>query len=352
MIWFVKRDRALETFAEAIRPELAALRTPPPSAELRDRILADRATGARVILPAERTLRRPMAPYLLAAVLVVAAVLALPFYRQTKDDARDAEPTSPLSYLGGGGVARAQEPPPIEWRLPAALPARAERVHAGTLEYLRSWSDSSGRVVRRATSVLTVSAETAATIPAWRVVEIGRDSVAGGTTAETLLVAQRDLRLLARAVHVRPYRKWNGINIQQRLTGDSVNGRMTLDDVQGMRRIARRLPPAYAPYVADLFSPIYLAAVPLDRQWTGRVMVLGWAVVPKDVFYPVELRVTGEQLLTVPAGRFDCWTLSIRYPGGVLESWIRKSDGIALRVVERRRNGHERVVTLVREAGL
>ena len=351
MIWFSKRDRALKVFAEAIRPELGALRTPPASPELRDRILTDRATGARVILPTERAARRPVTRYFLAAVLVIAALLALPLSREMRDETRDAQPAMLLSYFGG--VARAEEAPVVEPRVPPAVPVQAERVHAGTLEYLRVWNDSSGRVTKRSTRLLSVSGDTANGIAAWRVVESARDSVAGGSaTAETLLVAQRDLRLLARAVHVRPYRRWNGINIQQRIAGDSVNGRMTLDDVPGRRLIARRLSHTYAPYVADVFAPIYLAAVPLHPQWEGRVAVLGWAVVPNDVFLPVELRVTGEERAEVPAGRFDCWRLTVSYSGGAFDYWVRKSDGIAVRTVENQRDGLRRVVTLVRETGM
>src|SRR5262249_25693727 len=193
--------------------------------------------------------------------------------------------------------------------LSPAVPIRAERVRARRLEYLRVWSDSQGRVVKSAKSRLSVAADSVSGTSAWRVVESVRDSGGGerGTTAETVFVAQRDLRLLARAVHVRPYRRWNGINIRQRLTGDSVLGRMTLDDVDGMRPIARRLPPAYAPYLADAFAPVYLSAVPLDRQWEGRVTLLGWAVVPNDVLLPVELRVTGDELVDVPAGGGSWW---------------------------------------------
>src|SRR4029078_13270904 len=55
MNWLGQRDRALEAFAEAIRPELMDLRTPAASAELRERTLADRAAGARVILPVDAT---------------------------------------------------------------------------------------------------------------------------------------------------------------------------------------------------------------------------------------------------------------------------------------------------------
>ena len=348
MIWFAKRDRSLDAFAEAIRPELNALRAPRASSALRDRIIADRAAGVRVILPTGSGARRTMPRYLVAAALVIAALLAFPFYRDSRDVALDDQPATLLSYFGS--VARAQEPAPSVPALPPAFPVHAERVHAGTLEYSRVWNDSSGRVVKRANGVLSVSADSVSGTPAWRVVENAtRDSSAiESITAETLFVARNDLRLLARAVHMRPYRRWNGINIQQRIIGDSVSGRMTLDDVKGRRLIERRLSRAYAPYLADVFAPVYLSALPLNRRWQGSVTLLGWAVVPNDVRLPVELRVTGEETISVPAGRFDCWKLDVSYSGGRFDYWVRKSDGIGVRADERLPDGGHRVVTLVR----
>jgi hypothetical protein len=128
---------------------------------------------------------------------------------------------------------------------------------------------------------------------------------------------------------------------------------MTQDDIDGMRPIARRLPSVYAPYLSDAFAPVYLAAVPLSAHWQGSVTLLGWAVIPKDVLRPVELRVTGEERVRVPAGTFDCWRMTISHSGGVIDYWVRKSDGIAVRLVERNApGGGERVVTLVSETGM
>jgi hypothetical protein len=343
MMWFRKDD----AFAEAIRPELSALRTPPASPELRERILRDRAVGMRIILPADGGAPRTIARYVIAAVLVVAAVLALPFYHATRNDARnetrDVQPTTMSSFLGG--VVGAQEAPSIVPNLPPALPAHPERVRAGSLDYSRVWRDSANRVVRRVNEALAIATRDSA----WRIVEIARDS--SSTFVETLFVAKRDLRLLARSVHVRPYRKWNGINIEQRFNGDSVNGQMTLDDVSGMRPIARRLPPASGPYIADALVPVYFASVPLATSWQGRVAALGWAVVPNDVFTMVDLRVTGEEDVQVPAGRFSCWKMVVHHSGGSLDFWVRKSDRIVVRVLERQENGGSRELALVRDGG-
>jgi hypothetical protein len=352
MNWFGQRDRALEAFAEAIRPELMDLRTPAASAELRERTLADRAAGARVILPVEATASGSVRRYVIAAVAVLVGVLVLPLYRSSRNDTRDAQPVASLSFLGN--VAHAEQTSSTP-RLPAAFPIHAERIRAGTLRYRRVYNDSTERVAKTVESALSVAADSSQGTPAWRVVRLDRESFAGGSviSAETLLVRRSDLGLITRAVHVRPYRRWKGIKIEQRVIGDSVSGGMTLDDVSGMRPIARRLPSAYAPFLSDAFAPVYLAAVPLSAQWKGSVTVLGWAVIPKDVLHPVELRVIGEERVRVPAGTFDCWRMTVNYFGGVFDYWVRKSDGVAVRTVEQKgSSGGERTVTLVGESGM
>lgn len=354
MIWFGggRQDRALDAFAEAIRPELEALRVPSPTATLRERILADRAAGARVILPEARELGRPVVRYLLAAVGVIIALLVVPMHRAVRREPSDERLATLFSFFGE--VARAEQSPESRPRLPAALPVHPERLRAGTLEYLRVSNDSRNRVTKRAESVFTLAPDSTTGVAAWRIVVTERDPVSGAETkAESLLVRRDDLRLLSRAIHVRPYRRWNGINIQQRVTKDSVNGRMTLDDVKGMRPIARRLPAAFAPYISDAFAPVYFASVPLDARWQGSFTLLGWAVVPNDVLYPVELRVAGAERVQVPAGTFECWKLAIRYSGDSLDYWVRKSDGIAVRAIARSsRSGEQRTVTLIREKGV
>src|ERR1051326_4233133 len=65
----------VQDFLEGIRPELEALPTPAPTAELKARILASRAAGVRTILPAPSEPRR--FPARLAIGSAIVAVLAL-----------------------------------------------------------------------------------------------------------------------------------------------------------------------------------------------------------------------------------------------------------------------------------
>src|SRR5690348_15205707 len=203
MTWFSKQGSDPNAFAEAIQPELRALRTPPATRELFDRIIADRRAGARVILPVGRIAHPAALRYAVAAMIVVGALLALPVYRARQPAMRDVQPASQFFYFGE--VARAAESP-AEQRLPAAIPAHPERVRPGALEYLRVWEDSTARVTKKVSSLLTVTVDGTS----WRVASVWREltSEPQTITAETLLVAQRNLRLLTRVVHVRPYRRW------------------------------------------------------------------------------------------------------------------------------------------------
>jgi len=353
MSWFPGFGRQLDAFADAIRPELAGFDAPAPSSDLRDRILRDRAAGARVILPADRAVRSSVLRRVAAAAALVAAALAIPLYRATRDRSPEARPIALFSFIGG--VAHAEQPAGAP-RLPAVVVEHPERLQPQSLVYRRELRDTADRVTKVVESRLSVTADTTHGVAVWRLVSSATSvgAAAPETKTETLFVDRRDLRLHARAVHVRPYRRWQGIQIQQRMSGDSVNGRMTLDDVHGMRRIARRLPADYAPYLSDVLAPVYFSTVSLDARWRGSLTLLGWAVVPMDVLHPVELRVTGEERVHVPAGTFDCWKIAIRHGAGGLDYWVRKSDGVAVQAVNDydASAGGRWVVTLVRENGM
>jgi hypothetical protein len=211
--------------------------------------------------------------------------------------------------------------------------------------------------VSESRDTLVVAAADVEGTPAWQVVSSRHEVVASQrrTEAETLYVARADLRVLRRAVHESPYRRFARINVVQHFRGDSVTGRMTTDgpSIGAGRAIARRLAPELAPYLTGAFAPAALMAAPLSATWSGSISLLGWAVIPRDVFVPVELRVEGEERITVPAGTFDCWRLSIRFGGQEVTYWVRKSDGLGVRVFDRRdgpaTESRETVLTRVSE---
>ena len=326
------RRRGLREFAEAIQPELRALPTPEPDDALLQRILASREAGARVILPEPSAERRPIGR-VVAAVAVVAAILLVivPVVRRTTTPSTDV--TSVSSFFGPAAFAQV--------RATALAPMRSTRPNAikpAVLEYVRQLRDSTGKATSALTATISITPEDLGGRPAWRVTTLDhqvtgtRQSVA----VETVYVARADLRLLHRAVHVAPYSRFQRINIRQQFPGDSVTGRMTTDgpSIGAGRSIAHALPQQYGPYVSDAMAPLLLMSVPLSAQWQGSAALLGWAVRPNDVFVPIALRVVGEERVRVPAGVFDCWRLSIEYGGRRIGYWVRKSDGLGVRLYD------------------
>lgn len=334
-LFFWRRTR-LREFAEAIKPELRATSTPELDDALLRRILVSREAGTRIILPEVAERRRPVARLVVAGVVAAALLLVvLPIVRRTSSSPDDLSSVS--SFLSSAAFAQipkggnTPELPPVQLTRPGAM-------RPLTLELARHLRDSSGKIASELTATISVVADDVEGTPAWRMTASSRDVTAGQQrlSVETTYVARTNLRLLRRAVHVSPYRRFGRINIRQEFRGDSVSGRMTTDapSIGEGRPIARRLPPQFAPYLSEAMAPLLLMPAPLSAGWTGSASMLGWAVIPRDFFVPVELRVEGEERVHVPAGEFDCWRLSIRFAGRQINYWARKSDGLGVRVYD------------------
>jgi len=335
----------LEQWAEAIQPELAAWQAPPPRAEVLERILESRARGARVVLPevappAPRSWVRAAVPAALVALLLL---LAIPFLR------------SPDSLIGDERAATEWLPMPVALaqttvsRAPVIEFANVGRLRPVTLEYARSWRDSAQQEVARTTTVVMLQKTSG---PAWLLVS--RSSGVRGERAlqsvDSVTLARADLRLLRRTAFVAPYGRYDDIRITQEFRGDSIRGQMIATRsgaVAARRPIARLLGPESEPYIAGAFGPVLLGAIALDAGWRGKASLVGWAVRDDDVTMPIELRVVGEGVVTVPAGRFDCWQLEVRFGGSTLLAWVRKTDGVSVRSVEREVAGVTRETVLV-----
>jgi hypothetical protein len=251
------------------------------------------------------------------------------------------------AYRSGAGlfasVAVAQTSPGTP--LPAAIRPRADRVRPLRAEYEQRIIAADGRARADGSGALEVAAVEMDGFDTWRVGSAWRyrDRVA----AETAYVARSDLRLHARVAHVAPYLRYRFITVRQRMWGDTVVGWMHTDRGFG-RPIRRYLPPAARPYAPDVLAPVLLTAVPLDTAWAGSLSLLGWAVVDGDVFSRLGLRVTGAERVTVPAGTFDCWRLAVTAGGRTVTHWVRKSDGLGVKVHEPRAGGGAREVVLTR----
>jgi hypothetical protein len=194
--------------------------------------------------------------------------------------------------------------PPAAPGAPPVVGIDGAALSARRYEYRIQYVDTSGRVTPDGDGVVSLTEAQYNGVPSWLVTHVARMTASSGqqrATAETLHVTRKDLRLLSRAVHESPYRRYSQITIRQRFVGDSVVGEMSTDG--GVRRpIARQLPMAFGPYISDALAPLGLVGVGLSPDWRGSLSIIGWAVVPNDLFYPVTLRVVGEEKLSTSHG--------------------------------------------------
>jgi hypothetical protein len=295
-----------------------------------------------------------------AALAAALLVVLLPFRRSSVPDPNTGDVATSLNRLTPEWLSMAivfaqtdsgHDGPSV----PLIRFTHVDRLRPRSLEYQRTWHDSLGRETGRVAATVTLAADSVNDVPAWRLVSRNSGNRNGRAllTVDSVFVSRNELRLLRRTAVEQPYSRYDEIRIVQTYRGDSVVGRMNVkgaDATPTGRPIARRLPATSRPYIVDAFAPVLLGAVDLDRTWAARASMVGWAVVDHDVLMPVELRVEGDEKLLVPAGRFDCWRIGIRYSGRTMSYWARKSDGVGVRTLEQDpRTRAKREVVLVRE---
>jgi len=351
MIRFNRRRKAIDDFIDGIRPELLAMPTPQPTDALRARIIASRAGGVRHILPAPEIPPRSVGLTIALSLAASLVVLLIPIGLHRSASVGD-DIASPGAF---GQVAFAQAPRRGDHPTLAPVRATGARLRPLTAEFERRVIDSAGRPTGTSQISLEVSASSSAGDAAWRVVSVTRNQPpTSSVDVESVYVARADLHLLQRSIHVSPYHRFQRINVAQRFEGDSVTGRMTTEgpSIGAGRAFARELPRSFGPFMSERVAPVFLMGVPLGRDWRGSASLLGWAVRDDDVSLPIELRVESDEAITVPAGRFDCWRLSIRFSGRQIHYWARKIDGLGVRVLDdtdaKTRGTREIVLTRIR----
>ncbi|HET8712760.1 MAG TPA: hypothetical protein VFM23_03660 [Gemmatimonadales bacterium] len=76
---------------------------------------------------------------------------------------------------------------------------------------------------------------------------------------------------------------------------------------------------------------VLLGAFPLARRWSGSLYQVGYITqVPQRSNAPIDLRVVGTDRVTVPAGTFDCWRLTVEthlWRGERETFWVSRDDG-------------------------
>jgi hypothetical protein len=320
--------------------------TPEPNPQLRARILASRAAGTRIVLPAKGVAPPRRARWAVAAIAATAAALAIgllgrwpaPGPQDGPVIGRDAYAELLRGTLLWPSPGAAQESPAThqgpKYALIVASGLAVSRLQAGTWTYeARTTTDE---VLTQTTGRIRVSLRRGSDEgrAVW-VTHSAREGRQGwGGFPDTTYLDPVTLRPLKHTV----YGYKNRIRILQRFSSDS-----------GWEAIDRSGPPPRSsrsevalPFSRDVAFVtnwflydlrIIAPTLALTRGWRGSLYQVWWLSFPDrfDAFVPVDLKVVGRDRLTVPAGTFECWRLEVqttrvRHPER-FRMWIARDQG-------------------------
>lgn len=331
------RCRGTVAFARGLGASLREVEPPRAPAHLMERVRHERASGARIILPSmdERAVaRRPVwLPTATVAVIAIATAATLARFgagTPAGDSAR-APATEPVPTMHGMlmsvgillSIANAQTPPAASRAIPSISGINGDSIQPLRMEYELTYI-AKGRRLTPERGFTTVERATVAGGPALRIASGWRGHDLD--RPETTYVERRSLAPLSRvARNIGPSR----YVVTQRFTSDSLTGLIV--SATSTHAIARALPAGAGPLlVGDAMALVLFQGVRLDRAWKGSAAIVGWGSAQADLLYPIELRVTGEESVAVPAGTFACWTIDVTAGRRTQRVWVRKSDQLAV----------------------
>jgi len=281
---------------------------PEAASELRERILMSRAGGRRVDLPVDRT-----APWRLRLLIAAAAVVAIVAIADRVQQGRDGPQEGGqglYSHLFGGGpwspsVGAAQEASKVPTlpRYPLIVDFDPSGVVGGTWTY-ETWTTTDDIITGKTGSItMSASAVLLEGTTAWLVT-----TARGANVGDSLFVSRETLRPLRHTINGPKSR----FHVVQRYSADSVHE--TIDWMgpnERHLRSAARLPGIReAPLLTYIDLNLLAQALPLDRDWSGSVYVVGLISLGTR-FFPIDVRVIGRDRVAVPAGTFDCWKVAV-----------------------------------------
>src|SRR5689334_6262539 len=282
-------------FTQRLSNAVATAPAPAPSETILARALADRARGERFIVGDAVTARTETSgPTAARKLILAAASIAIAAAAIGQLRGRDFRGANEL--LLAGLVPRSAE----AGQGGTAGGALTHRLRAMTTTFQRRMIDSAtGRPTDWGVLDVSITPGEGGTWQlgsVWRGLEHTPDMQGARVWAETVTVADQSLVPSRRTVHVTPYRRWDGILIEQSFRNDSVVGQMSLDNDPTRRPIARDLRSARNRLIAsDVLSPFWLMGVPLVMGTEVDARILGWSVVQNDVLAPLNMKVVGSE---------------------------------------------------------
>ena len=311
--------------------DLRRIPAPEPSKDLLARILASRAAGVRVVLPVPtRSLASNRAVRFAATAAILAGVAWLGWQVVTTRSGVESE-LPPVWVIGGmpfiPSTAFGQERvrPATSPRYPLIAQIQPTRVRAGRWTYEGSTTgDGVFTTSQGPPRTIVIAAGNFEGRPIW---------VASSSPEmlDTVLVDRVTLRPLR---YVRPMRH---ARLVQHFSHDSIDELLYVEPSPKARertlRGAALLPDVSVGPMLVSWSPhsleVLVQALPLNRDWRGSVYSANWVTMATrfPTFTALDLRVTGSERVTVPAGTFDCWRLEAREGDDKAMLWVSRDHG-------------------------
>src|SRR5437762_7282480 len=311
--------------------DLRRIPAPEPSKDLLERILASRAAGVRVVLPVPtRSLASTRAVRFAATAAILAGGAWLGWQVVRTRSGVESE-LPPVWVIGGmpfiPSTAFGQERvhPATSPRYPLIAQIQPTRVHAGRWTYEGSTTgDGVFTTSQGPPRTIVIAAGNFEGRPIW---------VASSSPEmlDTVLVDRVTLRPLR---YVRPMRH---ARLVQHFSHDSIDELLYVEPSPKARertlRGAALLPDVSVGPMLVSWSPhsleVLVQALPLNRDWRGSVYSANWVTMGTRLptFTALDLRVTGTERVTVPAGTFECWRLDEREGDDKSVLWVSKDQG-------------------------
>jgi hypothetical protein len=324
---------------KAVRERLRRQGGPSLSSDIWRRIEASRAGGAAVELPAEH--HRMLPRVVLYAALLVASILAL---IPPATNAPTPVPTNSViawgwPFLPEAVLAQAANAP----HLPAIGAPDGSRLKEG--QWVYTWTPTKQSIARdfpEMADTLTIRRGTFRDEAVWLVTRRIRRVTGQGTGRfDSLYLRITDLRPLRHALLV-PKLDRLRVGASMDFQRDSLRWQFALPGTGRPGRdtvLTAHLPSGYT--TVWIGFPLLLNGLEFGAHWEGAVPMLvpsiDWSSHDSPVhIHWFDLRVTGRERITVPAGRFDCWRISETLPGnkdrkmiGVL--WVDTRSGVVVK---------------------
>ena len=297
--------------------KLRSLPVPEPRTELRERIIASRAAGERVVLPEGHAPRwRLTAPRAAAAAIALLVLLGAPFAWLTDRDRAVPEGTRFLSGSPFWPTSALSQEVAIHDTVGRARYALLDRVpprplQTGSWTYRATLTTDGLVTTEQGQRTFSITPTMMHGVSAVAIVTHGTGRYAPEGFADSLVVSRDSLRLLRRS---KRYGKYPG-------GGDFP-----------------ATPPRYLSWQdADInwVGSVYRAlfqVTPLTSSWRGSVYVPWYSFQGRHVI-PIDLRVVGSERIVLSAGSYETWVVSVRFRDQEARVYVDKASGLVVKTV-------------------